>query len=271
MLKDISFGQYYPANSFVHSLDPRVKILFLIGYIVAIFLAKEFLAIGVLAAILLAAVLFSKIPVGKILRAVRGVLFLVLLTALLNTFFYGGETVYWQWKLFSITKEGLLFSGFLSLRLFLLVICSSLLTYTTTPIALTDGIESLLTFLKWIKFPVHELALVMSIALRFIPILADETERIMNAQRARGASFDSGGLVKRIKAIVPVLIPLLLSAFRRAEELGEAMDARCYSAGKKRTKYKKLRFGYKDAFAMFFLAALLAAIIYLRLRPVFPL
>lgn len=271
MLKDVSFGQYYPAKSFVHNLDPRLKIVFLTGFIVAIFLAKEFLALGVCAGMLLLAIAFSRIPLRKVFRAARGVLFLVIFTAVLNTLFYAGETVYWQWKILSVTREGLIFSAFLVTRLFLLVICSSLLTYTTTPVSLTDGIESLLTPLKWIRFPVHELALIMSIALRFIPILTDETERIMNAQRARGAQFDKGGLIKRMKAIIPVLIPLLLSAFRRADELGDAMDARCYSGGKHRTKYKKLRFTWRDVLAFLLLAGIIAGVVILRYYPVFPL
>ena len=278
MLKDVSFGQYYPVKSFVHNLDPRLKILFLIGYIVAIFLAKEFLALGACAAVLLLAVLFARIPVGKVMRAVRGILFLVLFTAAINVFFHGGDAVYWnapavlwEWKIFRVTQAGIVFSAFLVLRLFLLVICSSLLTYTTTPVSLTDGLESLLTPLKWVRFPVHELALIMSIALRFIPILMDETERIMNAQKARGAALDSGGPAKRVKAIVPVLIPLLLSAFRRADELGDAMDARCYSGGKSRVKYKKLRFSWRDLLAFALLAALIAGVSVMRFFPVFPL
>lgn len=271
MLKDVSFGQYYPVKSFVHNLDPRLKILFLVGYIVAIFLAKEFLALGICAAILVLGVGFSRLPVGKVLRAVKGVLFLVIFTAALNILFYRGETVYWEWKILKITQEGIIFSGFLVLRLFLLVIASSLLTYTTTPVALTDGIESLLTPFKWIHFPVHELALIMSIALRFIPILLDETERIMNAQKARGANFDTGGLGKRIKAVIPVLIPLLLSAFRRADELGDAMDARCYSGGKKRTKYKKLRLSWRDILVFLLLSAMIAGVVIMRSYPVFAL
>ncbi len=270
MLKDVSFGQYYPVSSFVHRLDPRFKIVFLIAFIVAIFLAKEFLALGIAAALLLLAILFARIPAGKVLRSVRGVLFLVLFTAAINIFFHGGETVYWSYGILQVTKEGILFSAFLVIRLFLLVVCSSLLTYTTTPVSLTDGIESLLTPLKWVHFPVHELALIMSIALRFIPILMDETDRIIGAQKARGANLDSGSPAKRIRAIVPVLIPLLLSAFRRADELGDAMDARCYSGGKKRTKYKKLRFTWRDLIAFLLIAGLVAGIVVLRYFPVFP-
>lgn len=185
-------------------------------------------------------------------------------TAVLNLFFYSGETVWVKWGFLKITKEGVFYTIFLSVRLFLLVMGSAILTLTTTPVSLTDGIESLLYPLKLIRFPVHELALIMSIALRFIPILTDETGRIMNAQKARGADFETGGLIKRVKAVIPVLIPLLISAFRRADELGDAMDARCYSGSKVRTKYKKLTFTWRDFVGLFVCAALLAGVILLR-------
>ena len=263
-MSDVSFGQYYPAKSFAHKIDPSTKILYLIVYIVAIFLAKNFIGLGICAAALLLTVLFSRVPFGKVLKSVRAILFLLLFTAVLNIFFYSpkeGEAPLWSWQFIQIYKGGLTSAAFLVCRLFLLVLGSSLLTLTTTPVSLTDGIESLLTPLKWIKIPVHDIALVMSIALRFIPILTDETSRIMNAQKARGADFESGGLIKRVKAIVPILIPLLISAFRRADELGDAMDARCYSGSNTRTKYKKLRFGWRDFLALLFTSALLAAVI----------
>ena len=261
MLKDVTFGQYYPVQSFVHRLDPRLKIVFLIAFIAAIFLAKNFYALAACAFVFFLALAFSGVPVRKVLRSVKGILFILLFTTILNALFYNGETVYWSWWIIRITKEGLIFTAFLLVRLFLLVMCSSLLTYTTTPVALTDGIESLLTPLKWIRFPVHELALIMSIALRFIPILMDETERIMNAQKARGADFETGGLAKRVRAIVPILIPLLLSAFRCADELGDAMEARCYMGSKNRTKYKKLRFGWRDLIGLLLIAALVTGVV----------
>ena len=274
-MKDVSFGQYYPVKSFVHNVNPALKILFLIAYIVAIFLAKNFYGLAACAFVLILIVAFSRVPLGKVLRSVRGVLFLVVFTAAINLLFHGGgevywkgPAVYWQWKIFCVSQAGIVFSAFLIIRLVLLVTCSSMLTYTTTPVALTDGIEALLTPLKWIRFPVHELALIMSIALRFIPILMDETERIKNAQKARGADFEKGGLIKKVRSFVPILVPLLLSAFRRADELGDAMDARCYTGGKKRTKYKKLRFSWRDGIAFFLGAALIAGVvlmgIYLR-------
>lgn len=264
-MKDVTFGQYYPVDSFVHRMDPRLKLLFLIAYIVAIFLADSFCGLAICAGALILIIGFSRVPPRKILRSIRGILFLVIFTAVINIFFYSGNSKPWvEWGIFTISKDGVIFSAFLVLRLVLLVMCSSMLTYTTTPVSLTDGIESLLTPLKWIRFPVHELALIMSIALRFIPILMDETERIKNAQKARGADFESGGLVKKVRAIVPILIPLLLSAFRRADELGDAMDARCYSGGKRRTKYKKLRFSWRDLVGFLFGAAILTGVCLLR-------
>ena len=264
-MREVSFGQYYPSSSFVHKCDPRAKILFLIVYIVAVFLGKNFYALGACAAVFLVIACCSGVPFSALLRSVKAVLFLLLFMTVLNLFFYEGETVLWQWRFITITKEAIFYTVFLAARLFLLVLGSSLLTLTTTPVSLADGIESLLTPLKWIRFPVHELALIMSIALRFIPILTDETGRIMNAQKARGADFETGGLMKRVKAIIPTLIPLLISAFRRADELGDAMDARCYSGSKVRTKYKKLTFGWRDILAWLLGAALLAGIILLRI------
>ncbi len=264
-MREVSFGQYYPSNSFVHKCDPRVKILFLIGYIVAVFVGKNFYALGACAAVFLLAATFSGVPFSALLRSVKGILFLLFFVTVLNLFFYEGETVLFEWKFVTITQEAVYYTIFLVVRLFLLVLGSSLLTLTTTPVSLADGIESLLSPLKVIRFPVHELALIMSIALRFIPILTDETGRIMNAQKARGADFETGGLVKRVKAIIPILIPLLISAFRRADELGDAMDARCYSGSKVRTKYKKLTLGWRDYVAFFLVAALIVGVILLRI------
>jgi len=264
MLNDVTFGQFYPAKSFVHNMDARAKIVFVIAYIVAIFLADNFIALGAVTLFLIFVVLLSRVPFGSVLRSVKMILFLIVFTAILNLFFYSGETILWQWKFLKFTKEGIFYTIFLSARLFLLVMGSAILTLTTTPVSLTDGIESLLFPLKLIRFPVHELALIMSIALRFIPILTDETGRIMNAQKARGADFESGGLIRRIKAVIPVLIPLLISAFRRADELGDAMDARCYSGSKVRTKYKKLTFALRDLWAFLLCGALLAGVVLLR-------
>lgn len=262
MLNDVTFGQYYPVKSFVHSLDPRTKLVLLIAYIVAIFIAQTFYGMILCAIVLIATVFIARVPFGSVLRSVKGILFILILTSILNLFFHGGEHLLtpesWAIKIY---REAVVFTVFLLLRLFLLVMASAVLTLTTTPVRLTDGIESLLTPLKWIKFPVHELALIMSIALRFIPTLIDETNRIIAAQKARGADFESGNIFKRIKAIVPILIPLLISAFRRAEELGDAMDARCYSGSKNRTKYKKLVFGWRDLVAAIVCAAMIAGVV----------
>ena len=266
MMSDVTFGKYYPSESFVHKMDARAKLVLLILYIVTIFVVKNFYGFLCVAAFLASALIAARIPVTKILKSVRAVLFVILLTVILNVFFYTGktQTVIWSFKFIKITQEALVFSAFMAIRLVLLVVGSGLLNLTTTPVALTDGIESLLSPLKVIKFPVHELALVMSIALRFIPILASEADRIMNAQKARGADFESGNLISRAKAMIPVLVPLLVSAFRRADELGDAMDARCYSGSNVRTKYKKSKFTYRDVVGALLMLVALAGIIVLN-------
>lgn len=267
MLNDVTFGQYYPTQSFIHRLDARVKILSLIALIVLLFVANNFYSLFACAVIILIAIFLSRVPFGNVLRSVKGIIFILLFTAVLNLFFHGGkeENLLASWWIIKIYTEGIIFTVFFILRLFLLVMASSVLTLTTTPVALTDGIESLLKPLSYIRFPVHELALIMSIALRFIPTLIDETNRIISAQKARGADFESGNIFKRIKAIVPILIPLLISAFRRADELGDAMDARCYSNSKNRTKYKKAKFGWRDAVALLIVAALIAGVVLLNI------
>lgn len=264
MLNDVTFGQYYPGESFVHKLDPRVKILALIAYIVMLFVAKNYYGLLLCGLLMIVVVAVSRVPFGSVLRSVKGILFLLIFTSVLNLFFHGGEHLLWQWGVLKIYAEGITFAVFLMLRLAFLVMGSAVLTLTTTPVTLTDGIESLLKPLALIKFPVHELALIMSIALRFIPTLMDETNRIIAAQKARGADFESGNLFKRIKAVVPILIPLLISAFRRAEELGDAMDARCYSNSKTRTKYKKLKLGVRDLAAALVCGAVVAGVILLN-------
>ena len=265
MLNDVTFGQYYPAKSFVHRLDPRVKLLFLIAYIVMLFVAKSFYGLALCALILTIAVIASRVPVGSVLRSVKGVIVILLFTSVLNIFFHGGTHLLLSWRFIKIYADGLIFAAFLTLRLFFLVMGSALLTLTTTPVNLTDGLESLLFPLTLIKIPVHVLALIMSIALRFIPTLMDETNRIISAQKARGANFDSGNIFKRVMAIIPGRITLLISAFRRAEELGDAMDVRCYSSGNKRTKYKKLKFSARDIVAVLFAAVMIAGVILLNI------
>lgn len=264
MLGDVTFGQYYNANSFVHKTDPRIKILLLIAYIVAVFLAGNFLSLAAVLVFLIIAVMFSSVPIGSVLRSIKAIFFLILFTAVLNVLFHvrsETDTVYF-WV---ITKEGLLSAAFLASRLILLVTGSSLLTLTTTPVSLSDGLESLLKPLALIKFPVHELALIMSIALRMIPTLANETDRIICAQKARGADFESGNIISRLKALVPVLIPLIISALRRADELGDAMDARCYWGSKDRTKYKKLKLSFRDPVAVIFVGGLITGVVFLNI------
>lgn len=264
MLGDVTFGQYYNANSFVHKTDPRIKILLLIAYIVAVFLAGNFLSLAAVLVFLIIAVMFSSVPIGSVLRSIKAIFFLILFTAILNVLFHvrsETDTVYF-WV---ITKEGLLSAAFLASRLILLVTGSSLLTLTTTPVSLTDGLESLLKPLALIKFPVHELALIMSIALRMIPTLANETDRIICAQKARGADFESGNIISRLKALVPVLIPLIISALRRADELGDAMDARCYWGSKDRTKYKKLKLSFRDPVSVIFVGGLITGVVFLNI------
>ncbi len=266
-MKDVTFGQYYPSDSAVHRLDPRVKILLLIAYIVMVFITKTFWGFALAGLFLLAVILIAKLPFLSVLRSVKGILFIILLTFLINVFLHRDETevILVEWWVFKISDKALEFAIFMALRLIFLVLGSCLLTLTTAPVQLTDGIESLLKPLKIIKFPVHELALVMSIALRFIPTLMEETNRIINAQKARGAEFESGSLIKKAKALIPVLVPLLISSFRRAEELGDAMDARCYSASENRTKYKELVLHIGDLIATIFVAIFFVGIILLNM------
>ena len=242
-MQDLSFGQFYPATSFVHKMDARIKILLSIAYIVAVFLVKEFQFIGFLACfiLVLVATIFSKVPFLKVLKSVKAILLLIVISAILQIFFNAEGRLLLELGFIKIYDTGLLMAGFIVARISLVVLGASLLTLTTSPVEIADGIESLMSPLKLIKFPVHEFALIMSIALRFIPTLLEETDRIIKAQKARGADFESGNLFKRAKALIPVLIPLLIGSFRRADELADAMDARCYAGSKNRTRYKKMK------------------------------
>ena len=241
MIRDITIGQYFPGQSAIHRMDPRTKIILSILYIVMLFVADNMwgLLLGVLFGF--AAYLISRIPVSMIWKSMKPVVPIVIFTAVLNLFLSTGDPL-WQWKFLKITKEGIETAVFMSVRILCLIAGTSLLTYTTSPIALTDGIERLLSPLKKIKLPVHELAMMMTIALRFIPTLIEETDKIMSAQKARGADLESGGVMQRAKALLPILIPLFVSAFRRADELALAMECRCYHGGEGRTRLKQLRF-----------------------------
>ncbi len=262
MLKDITLGQYYPADSLLHSLDPRVKIVGTLIYIVSLFVFRTW---GfVLGTVFLAAViLLSKIPFSYMVKGLKTIFILMLITMALNIFLTQGE-VLWSWGFLHITKEGLIMAGRTGIRLVYLVLGASLMTLTTTPTKLTDAIEKLLNPLRVIKVPAHEIAMMMSIALRFIPILMEETDKIMKAQMARGADFESGSLAKRIRALVPLLVPLFVSAFRRANDLALAMEARCYAGGEGRTQMKPLQYHGRDTAAYVILWAYLAAAILLR-------
>ena len=247
-MKGVSFGQFYPTNSLIHRLDPRVKVLMTVAYIVATFLCKSLLAFVGLTLFSVLLVTFSKIPLKMVLRSVKGILFIIIFTSAVNIFMTKGEQLLTpeSWKI-HIYAEGLWQALFMILRITNLIIGTSiLLTYTTSPIALTDALESLLSPLKRLHLPVHDFAMMMTIALRFIPTLTEETEKIMCAQKARGADFSSGGLVKRAKALVPILVPLFVSAFNRAFDLASAMECRCYHGGEGRTRLKVLRYHAVD-------------------------
>ncbi len=260
MNSGFSFGQYYPASSVIHRMDPRCKIILTIAYMVAIFLVKSYLGYLVTAVLLFSTVALSKVPLKVVVRSIRAVIFLLVFTLTINLLFYKqGEVIASWWKI-TITWQGIDFAIKMLFRLTLLVMGASMLTFTTTATELTDGLESLMYPLKFIKVPVHDIAIIMSIALRFIPTLVEETQKIMNAQKARGAELDTGNFFKRVKAMLPILIPLFVSAFRRADELADALDARCYNASDKRTKMKVLKFRLRDYMGLLIVALFIAAI-----------
>ncbi len=254
-LKDITLGQYFPGNSLVHRLDPRTKLTAVVLYIVALFLAEFFVTYGIMLLVLLLSIAISKVPLKSILRGLKPVLFIAVFTAVLNLLYTPGGTVLVRFWIFTVTLEGVYRAFFMVVRIMMLITGTFLVTYTTSPILLTDGLESLLGPLKRIKVPVHELAMMMSIALRFIPTLIEETDKIMSAQRARGADFDSGNLVQRAKALIPLLVPLFISAFRRADELAVAMECRCYHGGEGRTRLRQLKYRRADYLTLLFFAA----------------
>ena len=263
MIREITLGQYYQADSVIHRLDPRVKLVGTILYIVSLFLFKK-AAPYVLAVIFLAVVIsLSKVPFSYMVRGLKAIMILLLITAAFNIFLTSGEPLAKVW-IFTITREGVINAVFIAIRLVLLIIGSSLMTLTTTPNQLTDAMEKLMHPLTKIKVPVHEISMMMSIALRFIPTLIEETDKIMSAQKARGADFESGNLLSRAKAMVPILVPLFISAFRRADELATAMECRCYHGGEGRTKLSELHYQTRDWVAYLTGAALLAVMIVLR-------
>ena len=264
MIKDITIGQYFPGRSPVHRLDPRVKILLALGYIVLLFIAQNAWGLGLGVVLGLGAYLISQIPLVMILKSLKPVVPIIIFTAVLNMLFVDGE-VLWQWWIIKITREGVHTAVFMAVRIVCLIAGTSLLTYTTSPIALTDGIERLMNPLKRFHFPVHELAMMMTIALRFIPTLIEETDKIMSAQKARGADLETGGLMQRARALIPILIPLFVSSFRRADELALAMECRCYRGGEGRTRMKQLHMGPGDFVACGIILACIAGVIALNL------
>lgn len=248
MLRDITLGQYYQTESVIHRLDPRVKLVGTIAFIISLFLMKNLLGFAAAAVFLAACIQLSRVPFKFMVKGMKSILFLLMITVVFNLFLTPGTPLIAVWKL-TITKEGLQLASFMAIRLVMLIIGSSIMTLTTTPNNLTDGMEKLLGPLKKLHVPVHEVAMMMSIALRFIPILLEETDKIMKAQIARGADFESGNLIQKAKSLIPLLVPLFISAFRRADDLAMAMEARCYHGGENRTQMKPLIYKARDYWA----------------------
>ena len=264
MLNDITLGQYFPGDTVVHRLDPRTKLVLTLLYIVALFTAKGPVSYGLMMLVLISVIAASKTKPAMLFKGLKPLIIILIFTGILNVLYTPGEHVLAKFWIFTVTLEGIRTAVLMILRIIMLVMGTSILTYTTSPIDLTDGLEMLLNPLKKIKVPVHEMSMMMSIALRFIPTIIEETEKIMNAQKARGADFESGNLIARAKAMLPILIPLFISAFRRADELAVAMESRCYHGGEGRTRMKVLKYTGLDTAAYILGLAVLAAVIALR-------
>ena len=264
---DITLGQYYPGNSFIHRLDPRTKILSTLLLIIAVFLANTAVGYAALCAMVLFIILISGLPFMLVLKSVKPLLFIIVLTLVLHVVMGQGEHVLYQWKFIRVTEEGLRLGVQMAMRLILLLMISSILTFTTSPIVLTDGIEALLSPFRVIGVPAHELAMMMTIALRFIPTFMEETDRIIKAQTARGADFSGGNLLVRAKNMLPILVPLFISAFRRADDLAVAMEARCYRGGEGRTRMHQLAYRSGDVMAFVFAFAMIGLLAFLRWGP----
>ena len=264
MLKDITLGQFFPGNSVIHRLDPRTKLIMVVVYIVALFMAQSWVGYGLMFLFLAWVIRISTIPPKAIVRGLKPLVMILIFTAVLNLFFTQEGRVILDVWIITITTGGVSRALMMMARILMLISCTFLLTYTTSPISLTDGLESLMNPLKALKVPVHELTMMMCIALRFIPTLIEETDKIMSAQKARGADFESGSLIQRAKALIPILVPLFISAFRRADELATAMECRCYQGGEGRTKMKLLRYRRQDFLAFGCGAGLIAGVVVLR-------
>lgn len=260
MLKDVTIGQFFPGDSFIHKMDPRMKLISVLLYIIMLFVASHPVSLIVGVALLFVMYGVSKVPVAMVLKSLKPVIPIIIFTSVLNIFFISGEPVF-SWWFIEVTKEGITMAVLMSIRIVCLITGSSLLTYTTSPIELTDALERLMKPLNKIKVPVHELSMMMTIALRFIPTLIEETDKIMSAQKARGADMETGGLMQRAKALIPILIPLFVSAFRRADELAMAMECRCYRGGDGRTRMKQLHLSSRDFVALAVMIVALGGVI----------
>ena len=264
MLSGITIGQYFPGNSLVHRMDPRVKLVLTFAYIVAVFIPRNWVGLAVAVAFLILSVALSRLPIKLIWKSIKPILPLILFTSVINIFFVDGDPLV-DWWIIHISVQGVVTAVFIALRIVCLIAGSSLLTYTTSPTTLTDALERLMKPLKVLHVHVHEIAMMMTIALRFIPTLVEETDKIMSAQKARGADIESGGLMQRIKALIPVLIPLFVSAFRRAFDLATAMESRCYHGGEGRTRMKQLHMVTRDIVCLLVMAALIGGMIALNI------
>lgn len=260
MMRDITLGQYYPSNGILHRLDSRIKLLLLMGVIVLIFCTFNFYALGVVALLVATSVILSKVPINLYLKSMKAIIIVILITSLLNLFYGTGDALF-QWWIFKVTAEGIKNSIYVAVRIISLVMVSSSLTFTTSPTDLTDALERLMKPLSVFKIKTHEIAMMMTIALRFVPTLLEETDKIMSAQKARGADMESGNLIRRIKALIPILVPLFVSAFRRAYELAMAMECRCYQGGEGRTRMKQLSMSARDFVALGVLLVAVAGVV----------
>ncbi len=265
MLKDITIGQFFPGDSVLHKMDPRVKIVLTIAFIAAVFIPKTWFGLALAAVFLIGVLALSKLPFALILKSIKPILPIVLFTAVLSIFYVQGGDTLFSWGIITITSKGLKNAAFLAVRIVCLIAGSSLLTYTTGPTTLTDALERLMKPLKVIRVPVHDLAMMMTIALRFIPTLIEETDKIMSAQKARGADLETGNLMQRIRALMPIMIPLFVSSFRRAYELATAMECRCYNGGDGRTRMTSLHMAMRDGAALSVMALLIAAMIVMNI------
>lgn len=264
MIREITIGQYYPGKSWLHKLDPRMKLILTLAIIVVIFLCKNFFSLGVIALTAVLAAVISKVPAKMILKSLKPIVIILVFTAILNVFYTTGGDVYFEWWKIQITEKGVNTAIFTMARIVSLVVISSLLTYTTTPTMLTDGLERILSPLKFFKIKVHTLAMMMTLALRFIPTLIEEIDRIMNAQKARGADLETGSIIQRAKALIPIFIPLMVSSFRRAYELAFAMTCRCYTGGEGRTRMKQMKLALRDIAALVAVMVITGGIIVLN-------